>query len=370
MRNKLELYLLDIIKGKRRGIIPFFLKFWLRLFSWIFKLCVICRNWFFDRGWLRSYYPPVPMVVSIGNIVAGGTGKTPVTLLLAQEFYEKFSIAVLSHGYRSQVEHHSSPVILSKGEGPILSALYCGDEPYLISKNIPNAWVIVGKNRHKASNIAAKAGAQIILLDDGMQHRRLARDVEIIVMDSLDPFGQGYFLPRGLLRESVHSLSRADLIILNHVYDRERFAKTKMQIQRYSKAPVVGVKMEVAQIYDSQNSPVESIKNKSVGIFCGIAHPEYFQHTIHSLGAQIVDHFFLTDHSSFDPDELIRFAENAAKKGAEFIICTEKDRVKLEQPLVSTLSINWIQMRLRLVEGDLYWKNFIEKMKVDLSNRI
>jgi tetraacyldisaccharide 4'-kinase len=369
-RNKLELYFLDLIKGKRRGIIALFLKFWLRFFSWIFKFIVLCRNWIFDQGWLRRYYPPVPMVISIGNIVAGGTGKTPVTLMLANEFYNEFTIAILSHGYRSQAERLSSPVILSKGEGPLHSAQYCGDEPYLISQNLPKAWVIVGKDRNKSSNMAARMGAQILVLDDGMQHRRLARDVEVIVMDLLDPFGQGYFLPRGLLRDSISSLKRADLIILNHVYDRERFAKVKEIIERYSKAPIVGTKMEVIEVFDSQNNAIASLKNRQVGIFCGIAHPEYFQHTIHTLGAQIIDSYFLPDHSNFESSALIRFVENTLKKGAEYIICTEKDRVKLEQTLVNTLPIAWVQMRLRLVEGDLYWKNFIEKAKTDLSKRI
>lgn len=370
MRNKLELYFLDVIKGKRKGIIPLFLRFWLRIFSWIYKFIVACRNWIFDQGWLRCYTPPVPMVISVGNIVAGGTGKTPVTLMLVNEFYQEFSIAVLSHGYRSKAERLRSPVILSRGDGPTLSAQYCGDEPFLISKNYPQAWVIVGKDRAKASNIAAKAGVQVLLLDDGMQHRRLARDIEIVVMDLLDPFGQGYFLPRGLLRDSISSLSRADIIIFNHVYDRERFAKIKVVLQRYTKAPIVGAKMEVSQIFDSENAIIESIKNKRVGIFCAIAHPEYFQHTIHTLGAQIVDTYFLADHSSFDPNALVRFAESAAKKGAELIICTEKDRVKLDKPLMQTLPIAWIQMRLKLVEGDLFWKNFIEKAKQDLSKRI
>lgn len=370
MKSKLEFYFLDLIKGKKRGVIPFFLKCCLRFFSWIFKFIVIFRNWIFDQGCLRRYFPPVPMVISIGNIVAGGTGKTPVTLMLANEFYDQFSLAILCQGYRSQAERLPLPVVLSKGEGPIFSAQYCGDEPYLLSQNLPKAWVIVGKDRQKGSNMAAKAGAQVILLDDGMQYRRLARDVEVVVMDLLDPFGQGFFLPRGFLRDSPRSLARADLIILNHVYDRERFAKIKTMIERYTKSPVVGTKMEVCQIYDSQNNPIESLKDRSVGIFCAIAHPEHFQHTIHTLGAKIVDYYFLPDHRMFEPDHLIQFAERAGKKGAEFIICTEKDRVKLDQPLVNALSIAWIQMRLRLVEGEFYWKNFMEKTKSDLLKRI
>ena len=109
-------------------------------------------------------------------------------------------------------------------------ASFCGDEPYMLAQNLPKAFVFVGKDRHKTSSMAAKAGAQLILLDDGMQHRRLARDFDLVVLDSYDPFGQGYFLPRGFLREGMQSLSRADLIILNHVYDHAKFLELRQQI--------------------------------------------------------------------------------------------------------------------------------------------
>lgn len=366
----LEFYFSELIRGKRKGFLPFILRFFLRCFSWVYKIGVICRNWAFDHGWLRRYFPPVPVVISIGNIVAGGTGKTPITLMLAQEFYRDFTIAVLSRGYRSQAENLQAPVVLCKGEGPMHSALHCGDEPYLIAQYLPKAFVFVGKDRHKASNMAAKAGAHLILLDDGMQHRRLARDFEVVVMDSLDPFGQGFFLPRGFLREGLKSLSRADLIILNHIYDQTTFTTIKEQLKRYSSAPVVGTQMEVVKVYDHLGNPIELIKDQMVGIFCAIAHPEYFQKTIQNLGAQIVDHYYIADHKSFNSHSLKQFSLSCSKQGANLLLCTEKDWVKLDDSLKNSLSIGWVQTRLRLVEGNDDWKKFIEKAKSDLSRRI
>ena len=240
MLKHIEIYYLDLVTGKRKGFLAWLLKILLLPISWIYQFFVACRNWAFDRGWVRRYTPPVPVVISIGNIVAGGTGKTPVTYLLAKEFYDEVPLAILARGYRSKAENLSAPIVLSRGQGPMHPASYCGDEPFMLAQNLPKSFVFVGKDRHKASNMAAKAGVKLILLDDGMQHRRLARDFEVVVMDALDPFGQGYFLPRGLLREGLKSLSRADLIVLNHVYDHSRFIALRQKIARYTTAPVRG----------------------------------------------------------------------------------------------------------------------------------
>lgn len=370
MLKHAELYFLEIITGKRQGFFISLLKAFLLPISWIYKFFVSCRNWAFDHEWLRRYSPPVPVVISVGNIVTGGTGKTPVTLLLAKEFYDSVPIAILARGYRSKAENLSTPVVLSRGQGPMHPASYCGDESYMLSQNLPKAFVFVGKDRHKSSNMAAKAGAKIILLDDGMQHRRLARDFEVVVMDGCDPFGQGYFLPRGLLREGIRSLARADLIILNHIDEHDCFVKIRQQIASYSTAPVVGTKTEVAQILDLNGKPISSISGKKVGIFCGIAHPDYFHKTITGLGAQVVDTYFIADHMDYNFNELADFAQTCKEKDAEMILCTEKDRVKLVESLQLAIPIAWVQMRLVFVEGEMLWKAFIEKAKVNLEQSL
>lgn len=370
MLSKVQTYFLQVIKGKQKGILSTCLKPILLFFSWIYRVVITVRNWGFDYGWLRQYSPPVPLVVSIGNIVAGGTGKTPLTLMLAQELQQDFSIAILARGYRSPVEHLSTPIVLSKGKGPMHPASYCGDEPYLLSNRLPKAFVFVGKDRQKASNMAAKAGIQVVLLDDGMQHRRLARDLEIVVLDALDPFGQGYYLPRGLLREGLKSLSRADLIILNHVYEASRFNTISHQISSYTSAPVVGMQSEVDQICNFHDEPLALTVPQKVGIFCGIANPDYFYETVKELGFIVVDQYSVPDHESFNFDFLEKFAESCHQKGATYLICTEKDRVKLNSAEAGPLPLAWIKTRLKIVEGESIWKSFIQKTKTDVRSRI
>lgn len=364
-----ELYLLSVIKKKRRGIFPSCLRGVLWLLSLPFQLAVTIRNSFFDRGWLRCYTPPVPLVISIGNITTGGTGKTPATLMIAEEFQHEAELAILSRGYRSQAERSSLPLVLSKDNGEMHPASFCGDEPVLLAQNLPKVHVIVGKDRYLSSKIAARLGVQVILLDDGMQHRGIARDLEVVVMDLLDPFGQGYFLPRGLLREGKKALSRADLIILNHLENVEQFEGVKRQISSATSAPVVGTKLEVLGAFHLDDQPVESVKGAKVGIFCGIAHPEYFRNTIDKLGFEVVDEWFFPDHDAIDLEKLIPFSKRCQEKGAELLLCTEKDRVKLTE-VESCLPIGWIKARLSVVEGQEYWNQFILRAKNKIKSKI
>jgi tetraacyldisaccharide 4'-kinase len=368
--SRWERYYIELVKGKRKGIFAAILLGVLRACSWIFQLLVACRNWAFDSGWLRRYYPPVPLVISVGNIVAGGTGKTPVTMMLAQVFHNEYLIAILSRGYRSQAENMPAPVWLSKGNGPMHPANFCGDEPYLLALNLPKALVFVGRDRHKASNMAARAGAQVILLDDGMQHRRLARDLEVVVIDAYDPFGESYFLPRGFLREGIKSLARADLVILNHIQEDNDFEQSRQLILPYTKAPVIGTRMQVTGIYDLEGNAAEGLKDKVVGIFCGIAHPDYFHKTVIQEGAQVINSLIAPDHETCKPAALEKFANQCKAAGAHCLVCTEKDKVKLNLTHALALPIVWIKSKLGIIRGETEWNAFIAKAKTDINRRI
>ncbi len=364
--KKLELYLKDIVRGRRKGLMAFFIKAILLPLSWLYGLGVNFRNRLYEMGWMRRYVPPVPLVISVGNIVAGGTGKTPVTLLLAGAFYERFTVAILSRGYRSKVEKLDTPVMLCEGHGPNLPASYCGDEPYLFAQRLPKAIVIVGGNRKKASFLAAKAGAEVILLDDGMQHRRLARDFDVVVVDVGDPFGQGYYLPRGFLRDEIGSLARANLIILNHISDTEQFINVKMQLKPYSTAPVIGTKGSIIAIRDLKGQEIVLLEEKNVGMFCAIAHPEYFRRTLEQEGFKVVHELILADHDTIREKNLEQFAQASLKKGAKWLICTEKDRVKLQDQLDFALPILWVQLELRVVAGQDEWQNFLKQAEAKI----
>ncbi len=365
--KKLELYLKKIIQGHKKGLLAFLIRVILLPFSWLYGSGVRLRNYLYEKGWMRRYVPPVPLVISIGNIVAGGTGKTPATVLLASVFYERFTVAILSRGYRSKAEKLDTPVLLCEGDGPSLPASYCGDEPYLFAQRFPKAIVIVGGDRKKAAFLAAKAGAHVILLDDGLQHRRVARDFDIVVVDIEDPFGHGYFLPRGFLRDDVYSLARAHLIILNHVQEGERFSEVKMQLRRYSQASVIGAKSCVIAIRDLKGQKISIKEEKKVGMFCAIAHPEYFRRTLEQEGFQVVSEYILADHDVINKSELENFAQISLKKEASVLICTEKDRVKIQDELNLPLPIFWVQLEMCIVAGQEEWQEFFRQAEAKIT---
>lgn len=358
-----ELYFLSVIKGERPGLFTKLLCFFLWIFSIPYQVIVFFRNWMYDHGWFKSFIPPVPLVISVGNITAGGTGKTPAVLMLAEALQKEALLAVLSRGYRSQAEKFSAPLLLHKKRGLLHPASLCGDEPYLLAENLPECLVIVGKNRYQSSKIAARMGVSILLLDDGMQHRGIARDFEIVVMDILDPFGSGYFLPRGLLREGASGLARADLIILNNAQDRDLFDTVRRKISNVSSAPVMGTCTEVVGIFDLKSHPIPFLEKAKVGLFCGIARPEYFRKTVEKMGMEVVAQVSFPDHDAMDLNRLMDFSKECQEKGASYLLCTEKDRVKLINPSGLKLPIGWVKTRLSILEGADNWEAFIHQAK-------
>jgi tetraacyldisaccharide 4'-kinase len=282
MWNSFERDYTRFLAKRDQNIFARFIKTILRLFSWLYRLFVSLRNRAFDNGWLTVYYSPIPLVVSIGNIVAGGTGKTPFVSLLAEELAKELRIAILSRGYRSMAEHLEMPFFLSKGEGPLFPSSYGGDEPYLLACHIPQALVVVGTDRSLSAKMAAKASAQAAIIDDGMQHRWLYRDYDIVIVNAKDPFGLGYFLPRGLLRDSPYSLKRAALIVVTNYGSNEEKMAVSAKLRYYSDAPIIGMKTKVAGVYNLKNEEIgDGTKEKplegiSVAAFCGIAPSELF----------------------------------------------------------------------------------------------
>jgi tetraacyldisaccharide 4'-kinase len=368
MKKNWQQYILEVMRSQRKGLGADILRGTLHAASLGYSCAVSCRNWAFEQKFLKQVSPPVPLIISVGNIVAGGTGKTPVTLMLAQEFYQKTPLAIISRGYRSQAEKKRFPIMLSQGNGPLYSADQCGDEPFLLASRLPKALVVVGKDRLRSAQLAAANGAEAIILDDGMQHRYLARDFDIIVINANDPFGQGYLLPRGLLREKLTSLKRADLIIFNHVHDLPHYQSLKQKLASYSSAATIGTRMEITQVCDQNESPIV-LKGKRVGIFCGIANPENFEKVLNELGAIIVAKQFLPDHKGLDASQLRQFSQDSKCKGAECLICTEKDFVKVPPLDQIELPLAYVKMQLKIVEDEQNWRDFISKAKSKLASR-
>lgn len=356
-------YFLDVISQKSNNPFSKLFRAFLHLPTWIFKGIIVSRNWAYDKGYFKIHKSEAPLVISIGNIVVGGTGKTPTTLLLAQTLNKGKECAILTRGYRSRAETLPTPLILSRGKGPLYGASYCGDEPYLLARRLPKVTVIVGKDRSTASQMAVEAGAKILLLDDGMQHRSLHRHIDVVVIDANNPFGHGHLMPRGLLREPVHALSRAHFIVLTHIRDVQHYEETHSLLRAYTNAPMIGTHLELNHIWHTHKGKLHDLKQKRLALFCGIAHPDRFMKTVQALGAQVVTHKYFPDHCQFDLFTLQSFANEAMKKGAEALICTEKDYVKLKGCFHHSLPLIWLEMKTVVTFGEDHWKTFISEIK-------
>jgi tetraacyldisaccharide 4'-kinase len=363
MKKNWQAHFLNLISGKAKNPLSLSIRGLLHIPSWFYRVVVSARNWAFDHGYFEIYNSQAPLVISIGNIVAGGTGKTPTTLMLAQALGAEEKIAILTRGYRSRAETLPTPIILSRGKGPLYAASYCGDEPYLLAQRVPKATVIVGKNRRIASQMALQAGAKMLLLDDGMQHRHLARHFDVVVVDASNPFGHGHLLPRGLLREPAHALSRAHFIILSHVKDKEHYDELCIQLNQHTKVPVIGTQMHIDQIWHSAHGKISDLNQKRVGVFCGIANPDRFMKTVESTGSHVVAHRYYPDHHQFDQQTLEGFANECTKKGAEVLVCTEKDYVKLKGCFYHSLPLVWLEMKTTVVFGKEHWTAFVDQAK-------
>ncbi|MBT7461421.1 MAG: tetraacyldisaccharide 4'-kinase, partial [Waddliaceae bacterium] len=198
--------------------------------------------------------------------------------------------------------------------------------------------------------------------DDGMQYRRLARDVEVVVMDGNDLFGKGHCIPRGFLREPLWGLERADVIVVNNIVDERHYNDAYKALHRYTVAPIIGVTPRHAGVYALDGERIEDIKGKKVGIFCGIAKPEYFRRQVELQGADVVDELFVTDHVAIDIKAIIRFAEECKNKGCDLVLCTEKDSVKMPKSIPSPLQIALMRIELDVVAGKEEWQHSIENI--------
>ncbi len=324
---------------------------------------IALRNAAFDRGLIPIAKPPDSVVISVGNLQAGGAGKTPFTLLLASLLNQYTGTAILSRGYRSKLSGRA-PVLINDSMGIKFSPSFCGDEPSLLAENLPSTSVIVGKDRTKAAYLAAAKGAKAIILDDGFQHRRLARDFDIVLIDAGLPSEAEHLFPRGLLREDYRSLARADLIVITKAENALQAARAQERVSRYSSAPVVIAELAVAKISASRATLPDSVNSLCGALFCGIARPASFLQAMKNHGLRIISQDFFADHEDFTPAQIGNLAEKAQRAGASYLICTEKDAVKIAPWMENCpLPILWPKMEMRVTEGMDNWNTFLKGLQ-------
>jgi tetraacyldisaccharide 4'-kinase len=304
-----------LISGQSRGFVAGLLRACLRVLSWFYLIVIMLRNLLYSKGWVKAHKANA-VVISVGNITTGGTGKTPLVIWLCNLLQDKgVRCAILTRGYK-----------LKK------SRLY--DEPAILTKSCPDAKVVVNRDRVAgASQAINKFDAEALVMDDGFQHRRLNRDLDIVTIDAMRPFGYEKLLPAGLLREPVVGLKRADAVVITRcdqidaaelaaLQQKIRAADANIVIAHAVHAPVCVKSVEHKQI------TIEQIKQRNVFAFCGIGNPDAFWGTLSKLGLNLVGSRVYNDHYHYTEDSLTDICEEARYLGANIILTTEKDWTK------------------------------------------
>ena len=360
--EKLENYLVRLIqeKGADRDQ-PTGIKVLLaclRALSVVFAAVVSVRMLMYRIGLLRRY-PLGIQVISIGNVTAGGTGKTPVTEIFARTLAaEGRKVAILSRGYRRKeaplwrrlfTQVVEPPLVVSDGRHVLLDSETGGDEPYMLASNLPGVAVVVDRNRVKAGRYAIKRlGCDTLILDDGLQYQRLKHSIEVVLVDSTNPFGNGKMLPRGILREPARSLARADIIFLTKC--RGDVSAVREEIRKYNdKAEIVECNHSpvlLRDVWSREELPLSWREGKTVCTLSGIASPRGFEDSLRRLGAKVVWCERYADHHRYASSEILYALNRTADMGADALVTTEKDAVRF--PRFETVPVKCLHLRIAI----------------------
>ena len=321
-----------------------------------YQVAVQVRNRLFDLGVLPSSSVEA-CVISVGNISVGGTGKTPFIQFLIDKLKSlpqtrRLKVAVISRGYRGAAK---GTVVVSDGKRLLSDPFTAGDEPYMLAEGRSGTVVIVDKNRIRGASAAVvQYAADMILLDDGFQHRRLKRDLDIVLLDGRNPLGGRLLLPAGSLREPVSALARAGLIVLSKVEGEDNILHERCAaLSKLFRKPVAATRMVPKywkRIGKGEFINAEEIRGKRVLAFAGIASPGSFFDEIATLGADLVDEIPLPDHCSYSKFYLDKISRRFVQSKAEWLATTMKDAVKLP-PILRLLPVYALQAQLDIVSG-------------------
>ncbi len=304
-------------------------------------------------------------VISIGNLTTGGTGKTPTTAALCRMLSERgMKTVILSRGYGGANEHGCA--IASDGHRVRLTAQMAGDEACMLAHMLPNIPVLVGKDRRQSGARAeAEFRPDVIVMDDGMQYWQLDRNVEIVLLDAIEPFDNGYTLPRGLLREPASHLRRAAVILVtrSHVADRKTLDHTMARIRSLAPGkPVFTADLiphALRQVEPPQMLDIHSLRGRRVACLSAIGNPSSFESMLGDLGAILCTTLRLPDHSRPSAQELEALFQRADEANASAIVTTEKDAIKLDGGHYS-LPIIVLQVTMHIDSAETFLTSVLE----------
>ena len=377
--NALELYTIDVILGRRAGAGAAVYGAFLQVLSWLFSIVAQTRLWLYRTRILHDQ-PLGCLVVVVGNLTVGGTGKTPVVEKFARALRDRGrKVAILSRGYKSKAPpfwkkwwyglthtEEPPPRIVSDGERVLLDSEEAGDEPYMLARNLPGVIVLVDKNRVKAGAFAIKHfGCDTLVLDDGFQYLPLKGRLNLLLVDKTNPFGNGYLLPRGILREPVKHLTRASYVFLTKsrgVRDEELEAMIRKFNPAVEIIECAHKPQYLQRVGNGERLPLTALAGRRIGAFSGIAAPESFEAFLRETGATLAYTRRFLDHYRFTADDLGAVFAEARAAGAEVLVTTEKDAVRIAADAEFPLPCYYLRLEIEILRGAADFQEAVGKI--------
>ena len=345
----------------------------LRVSGALYRPLITARNALYDRGIFRRHEPPLP-VISVGNICNGGTNKTPMVDMLARKLMGfGLSVGIVSRGYSGMVK---KPLWVGQG-GVSSDRSITGDEPLMLAEHLPDVKVVVSRDRYDGVRYLRELGAEAVVADDAFQHRKMGRDLDIVLVDSTCPFGNGRLFPAGILRESLESLERADMVILTKAEQaRDSLNAIKREISAWIPAEFIfTARVEIESwlelsrdgqyIYEHDEWGETPPGGKFIS-FSAIGNPRSFYGFLKSTGLDVVRNRAFRDHHRFTWADIDMLERMAADAGATALVCTEKDLQNMPDNSAMVYPLYIPRIRVALDEDERFWRSAARMLKPEL----
>ena len=375
--ENLEQFAIDVILERRRGFRAALLRGLLYALSFIYERLVQLRLFLYRHRIFREHTLGC-LVISIGNLTVGGTGKTPIVEKFARSLRAGGRrVAILSRGYKSipaptprkglfGKKEPQPPRVVSDGKSLLLDSRTAGDEPYMLANNLKDVVVLVDKDRVKSGLYAIKElKADTLLLDDGLQYLHLKHRLDIVLIDRQAPFGNEYLLPRGTLREPPRNLRRASYIFITKSTGEPNDELIK-RIRRYNRTAEIiecaHKPLHLQNVLTGEQLPLERLRDTYLGSICGIAAPESFEDGLQKLGARLELSKRYTDHHRYTEAELQSFITRCVRRDLEMIVTTEKDAVRFPRLTKTDVPIYFLRVEIEILSGHESWEHCVARI--------